>query len=66
MCVPSNCRITVVGELVEGVNDWELRVRGGEEGQGQRHCSADHRLTVVQLGRGRRSVRTDVIATENS
>lgn len=40
-----------MGELVETVDDWQLGVGGGEEGQGQRHCTADHRLTIVQLGR---------------
>ena len=42
-------------ELVQRVDDGQLRVGGGEQCQRQRDCPPDHRLTIVQLGRrGRR------------
>ena len=51
---PGNSGVAVVRELVQCVEDRQLRVRGGEEGQGQWDSSADYRLPIVQLGGGER------------
>lgn len=47
--VTSNGGVAIVGELAEGVQDGQLGVGGGEEGQGQGHCATNDRVSIVQL-----------------
>ena len=47
--VPGHGGVAVVRELVESVNDGELRVGGGQQSQGQWHRAPDHGLPIVQL-----------------
>ena len=52
--VASHRGVTVVGELTEGVQDGELRVGRGEEGEGEGYGTTDDGVTIVKLGEGER------------
>lgn len=55
--VPCHRGVTVVRELSQRVQDGQLGVRDREEGQGQGHSTANHRVTVVQLHRKEATMR---------
>ena len=50
--IASHCWVTVVGELAEGVKDWELGVGRGEEGEGKGYGTTDDGVTIMKLGEG--------------
>ena len=41
--------VTVMGELAQRVQDGQLWVGGGEQGQCQRHSTPDHGVSIVKL-----------------
>ena len=55
---PCHSGVTVVGELAERVEDGELGVGGGEQGQGKGHRTTDHWVTIAELeGAGSRDTK---------
>ena len=46
---PCHRWVTIVGELAEGVQNGQLGVGGGEEGQRQGDRTTDHRVAIVEL-----------------
>ena len=41
-----------MGEFAEGVEDGELGIGRGEEGEGEGYGTTDDRVTIVKLGEG--------------
>ena len=50
--IASHRGVTVVGEFAEGVEDGELGIGRGEEGEGEGYGTTDDRVTIMKLGEG--------------